>query len=80
MENAAAKKDIEGGRREWRKKAGRAYRSTCNCNAPYVIPGRARQYIRDKNGQITVVDSDPACLFLMQSVMGAKRSLHGFAT
>lgn len=29
----------------------------------------ARDSTRDKNGQITTIDSDPARLFLMQSVM-----------
>lgn len=69
MENAAVKKNIGGRRRERRKKSSidvSFYSATASHHMSYRD---ARDSIRDKNGQITAVDSDPACLFLMQSVM-----------
>lgn len=72
------KKDIEGSRRERRKKIDTpSFYVQLRCTICHT--GTRATVSGDKNSQITTVDSDPACLFfLTQSVTGAKHPLQRF--
>jgi hypothetical protein len=78
-----AKKDIEGSRRERRKKIDTpSLYMQLHCTIRHT--GTRATVSGDKNSQITMVDSDPACLsrfffFFMQSVTRAKHPLHVFS-